>query len=58
MAYYDIVIRTGAHNVYIKDKELERWVKLQIEEKIFSDWSHAVSLALHQLKSRMSPKPF
>lgn len=44
-------------SVYIDD-ELINWVDEQVVEGTFASRSHAVTLALKQLKRRMSSEPF
>ncbi|MBA7593112.1 hypothetical protein ES703_00029 [subsurface metagenome] len=55
MGDYGIGVPLTDHHIYIKDTDLERWVETLIANKIFADWSHAVSQALAQLKQRMPP---
>lgn len=44
-------------SVYIDD-ELIKWVDERVVEGTFASRSHAVTLALKQLKRRMSSEPF
>lgn len=44
-------------SVYIDD-ELITWVDEQVVEGTFASRSHAVTMALKQLKRRMSSEPF
>lgn len=41
-----------SHHVYIRDKELEKWVESKIRESRFRTWSHAVEVALKLLRSK------
>lgn len=45
-------------SIYLKDDDVIKWVDEQVKEGTFASWSHAVSLALKQLKRRMSSEPF
>jgi len=48
----------GARNIYIKDRELDKWVLKKIAENRFRNYSHAVEVALKQLKEKEEAKPY
>jgi len=43
-------------NIYIKDRELDKWVLDKIAEDRFRNYSHAVETALKLLKDREGAK--
>jgi Arc/MetJ-type ribon-helix-helix transcriptional regulator len=48
-------------NVYIRDAELDKWVAKKVEGGRYRSYSHAVEVALKQLKAREEinpPRPF
>jgi len=48
-------------NVYIKDDKLDAWIRKKVEAGKYRSYSHAVEVALKQLKAREEinpPRPF
>lgn len=53
--------RMGAHNVYVKDHELEKWIAEKLKDGKYRNYSHAVEVALKMLKAKEEitpPRPF
>lgn len=44
-------------NIYIKDDELDKWVRKKIEDGRFRNYSHAVETSLKLLKEKESARP-
>ena len=44
-------------NIYIKDKELDKWVRKKIGDGRFRNYSHAVETALKLLREKEEAKP-
>lgn len=45
-----------SRHVYIRDKELEKWVESKIREGRFRTWSHAVEAGLKLLRGKKEPE--